>query len=209
MYDDQWDADILVVDDSVQNLEFMLSSLGSHGYNVRPVNSGEAALVAARSAPPDLILLDIRMPGMDGYEVCRSLKADPRTSGVPVLFVTALDDEDDETKGFELGAVDYITKPVKPPLVQARVKTQLVLLEARRKLENLSEQLARYLSPPVWRSIFEGRHEAEIGARRRKLSVFFSDIQGFTRRTDHLEPEELTELLNSYLFRKHIQLKQL
>ena len=192
---------ILVVDDTPENIDVLRGILSSE-YRIKAATDGEKALKSVLSeTPPDLVLLDVMMPGIDGYEVCRQIKEDPRGKDVPIIFVTAMGSEDDETKGFELGAVDYITKPVKPALVLARVKTQLVLLDSRRKLENLSGQLSRYLSPPIWRSIFEGRQEAEIGARRRKLSVFFSDIVDFTRRTDHLEPEELTSLLNSYLER--------
>src|SRR4029079_38650 len=97
--------------------------------------SGADALELAGSEDrPDLVLLDIMMPEMDGYEVCRRLKADPRTQDVPVLFVTAISEVDDETKGFSLGAVDYITKPVRPPIVKARVAAHIELALARKTL---------------------------------------------------------------------------
>jgi len=120
-------ATVLVVDDTPTNLSLM-SDLLSDLYAVRVANSGARALKIARSdTPPDLILLDIMMPEMDGYEVCRLLKADEGTRDIPIIFLTARTDAVDEQKGLEMGAVDYITKPISPPIVLARVKTNLTL----------------------------------------------------------------------------------
>jgi putative two-component system response regulator len=120
-------ATVLVVDDTPDNLTLM-SSLLKDTYKVKVAHNGEKALKVARSeAPPDLILLDIMMPGMDGYEVCQHLKIDPATRDIPVIFLTAKSEVEDEKKGLELGAVDYITKPISPPIVMARVATQLSL----------------------------------------------------------------------------------
>mgnify|MGYP003334434508 CR=1 FL=1 len=116
---------ILVVDDTPENLSLM-SALLKKNYRVRVANSGEKALSAVRqSSQPDLILLDIMMPGMSGYEVCESLKQDPATRKIPIIFLTALNAPDEQKKGLELGAADYITKPINPPILMARVKTQL------------------------------------------------------------------------------------
>ena len=120
-------ATLLVVDDMPENLTLM-SSLLKDDYKVKVANCGKKALKIAESdSPPDLILLDIMMPGMDGYEVCRQLKCDPRTINIPVIFLTARSEVEDEKKGLELGAVDYITKPISPPIVMARVKNHLAL----------------------------------------------------------------------------------
>ena len=120
-------ATILVVDDTPENLALM-SSLLKDDYKVKIANGGEKALkIAASDSPPNLILLDIMMPGMDGYEVCRRLKRDPKTMNIPVIFLTARSEVEDEKKGLELGAVDYITKPISPPIVMARVKNHLAL----------------------------------------------------------------------------------
>ncbi|MCG2585063.1 two-component system response regulator [Massilia sp. TS11] len=122
---------ILIVDDTPQNLAVLGALLEEH-YQVRAVNSGERALRAARSAPrPDLILLDVMMPLMDGYEVLQRLRADAGTRDIPVIFVTAMDSTENEEHGLQLGAVDYITKPVKAPIVLARVATHLELKRAR------------------------------------------------------------------------------
>jgi len=122
---------ILVVDDTPDNLSLM-SGLLKDDYKVKVANSGERALkIALSESPPDLILLDIMMPEMDGYEVCRHLKADIRTRDIPVIFLTAKTEVADETRGLELGAVDYITKPISPPIVLARIKTHLAMKDVQ------------------------------------------------------------------------------
>jgi len=120
-------ATILVVDDTPDNLALMMDLL-KDTYKVRLANSGERALkMLAGSPPPDLILLDIMMPGMDGYEVCQQLKSNPATRDIPVVFLTAKTEVEDERRGLEVGAVDYLTKPVSPPIVLARIKIHLAL----------------------------------------------------------------------------------
>ncbi len=131
---------ILVVDDQPTNIDVLFGVLKSD-YRVKVALDGKQALaLAASEPPPDLILLDIMMPGMDGYEVCRRLKANPFTRNIPLIFVTAMAEVGDESKGFELGAVDYITKPVSPPLVKARVRTHLAVYEQNRSLEEMVRQ---------------------------------------------------------------------
>jgi len=118
---------ILAVDDEASNLQLLRQILQDH-YRLRFAKDGPRALELAREETPDLVLLDVMMPGMSGYEVCAALKADPALAAVPVIFVTALNDTSDEVEGFEAGAVDYITKPVSPPIVRARVRTHLSLV---------------------------------------------------------------------------------
>ena len=132
---------ILVVDDTPDNL-IMMSSLLKSDYKVKIANGGEKALrIAASDSPPDLILLDIMMPDMDGYEVCRRLKLQPNTMNIPVIFLTAKNEMEDEKKGLELGAVDYITKPISPPIVLARVKNHLALKAMDEFLRNQNDFL--------------------------------------------------------------------
>jgi two-component system sensor histidine kinase/response regulator len=131
-------ATILVVDDTPDNL-ILMSDLLTGDYQVKVANGGERALAIATSdSPPDLILLDIMMPDIDGYEVCRRLKCDDRTADIPVIFLTAKSEQEDEKKGLELGAVDYITKPISPPIVMARVKNHLAL-----KAKNVELEIAK------------------------------------------------------------------
>jgi class 3 adenylate cyclase/ActR/RegA family two-component response regulator len=191
---------ILIVDDAKGNVDVLTDIL--QGCTIRVALNGVRALkIAQGENPPDLILLDVLMPEMDGYEVCRQLQADERTRKIPVLFVTSKSNEDDEAKGFELGAVDYLTKPIVPSIVLARIKTQLILAQYTHRLEGLSTKLGKYLSPQIYRSIFEGRTDARVGSDRKKLSIFFSDIVGFTKQTDGMEPEDLAYILNGYLDR--------
>ncbi|MBI5657849.1 MAG: two-component system response regulator [Geobacter sp.] len=134
---------VLVVDDTPENLSLM-SALLKDDYRVKVANNGEKALRIARSeTPPDLVLLDIMMPGMDGYEVCRLLKGDPATGDIPVMFITARSDMEDEKLGLELGAEDYITKPISPPIFMARVRTHLKLKAAADFLRDKNQFLER------------------------------------------------------------------
>lgn len=126
---------LLIVDDEPGNVRVLTEVLRDVG-NLRIATSGDRALaLGASDDPPDLILLDVEMPGLDGWETCRRLKADPRTAPIPVIFITGLQDERDEVRGFEAGAVDYVTKPFRPVVVRARVRTQLELKGLRDRLE--------------------------------------------------------------------------
>ena len=137
---------VLVVDDTPENID-VLSGILRSDYKVKAALNGEKALKIAQSdSPPDIILLDIMMPEMDGYEACQKLKMNPKTQKIPVIFVTAKSEIEDETKGLELGAVDYITKPVSPPIVMARVHTQLALYDQSRELERKVRQRTEELN---------------------------------------------------------------
>jgi putative two-component system response regulator len=137
---------ILLVDDNTTNLQLLHETLDGLGYRLLIAKNGETALAIAQKANPALILLDIMMPEMDGYEVCRRLKSDERTDRIPVIFITALVDEEDEAKGLGLGAVDYITKPINPELVRARVHNHLELKHHQDHLENLVAERTRRLA---------------------------------------------------------------
>jgi putative two-component system response regulator len=131
---------ILAVDDTPASLKLLTDLLREDGYEVRAAINGELALNAASQTPPELVLLDIRMPGMDGYEVCRRLKVQPATRDVPVIFVSAATESDEKVKGFTVGAIDYVTKPYQRDELLARVHTHLELNRLRNHLEDLVEE---------------------------------------------------------------------
>jgi DNA-binding response OmpR family regulator len=126
--------DILLVDDTRENLRLLSTMLSDAGYKVRKAISGTLALRAIEVAKPDLIMLDIRMPEMDGYEVCQRLKRNPKTADIPVIFLSALDEVSDKVKAFEVGGVDYITKPFELQEVLVRVENQLTIFLQRKQL---------------------------------------------------------------------------
>ena len=177
---------VMVVDDAKTNIKVLANAL-KHDYKVQVADSGERALaVLAQQSLPDLILLDIMMPNMDGYEVCRLIKNDPKTQAIPVIFVTALDSEMDEAKGFEVGAVDFITKPFKVPVVQARVKNHIKLKKRTDMLEQMSH-IDGLTQIPNRRQLDETL-ETELKRLQRDqapLGVVMIDIDFFKAFNDH------------------------
>lgn len=181
---------ILVVDDVPQNLTVIVEVLKKR-YRVKAARSGRRALELVAAQPPDLILLDVVMPEMDGYAVCRRLKADPTTRDIPVIFLTALREAANEAHGLSLGAADFITKPFNPAIVKARVSTQLDLVEARRQSERL---LANTLPRRIIDDLKAYGHAPPRA--HRDVSLLFSDMVGFTRIAARLDPEALMDELS-------------
>lgn len=138
-------GDILVVDDTPANLQFLSQMLANQGYNVRKAINGKMAITAAKTVIPDLILLDINLPGMNGYEVCEKLKQDQQTQAVPVIFLSALDDIPDKIKAFQVGGVDYITKPFQFDEVLIRIQNQLTIQSLQQRLQEQNQQLQETL----------------------------------------------------------------
>jgi adenylate cyclase len=138
---DHYQADILVVDDTPDNLRLLIRILKKQGYKVRPVTNGFSALEAIQSSPPDLILLDIMMPDLDGYELCQQLKAEPQFSQIPIIFLSALEEGINKAKAFEVGGVDYITKPFQMKEVLARVSNQLAVRSLQIQLQENNQKL--------------------------------------------------------------------
>ncbi|MCO5104384.1 MAG: diguanylate cyclase [Burkholderiaceae bacterium] len=179
-------ANILVVDDSPENLQ-VISAVLKQDYRVKVAINGERALALATAAePPDLILLDVMMPGMDGYEVCARLKQNPVTARIPVLFVSSRDDEEDEARGLSLGAIDYIVKPIRPSIVQARVRNHIELKRSRDLLEQLTTQ--DHLTGISNRRRFDDSlvQEWQRAARTKTpVSLIAVDIDHFKAYNDH------------------------
>ncbi|MBF0589734.1 MAG: response regulator [Magnetococcales bacterium] len=200
---------ILIVDDMPANIKMLVHSLRGE-FDISVATNGVNALRLTESGNPDLVLLDIMMPKMDGYEVCRRLKANPNTKNIPIIFITAMDEESDETKGLELGAVDYITKPFSLPIVQSRVRTHLGLKQARERIELQNEELemrnrfirntfGRYMSDEVVNSILDTPEGLRLGGEKKEVTVMMTDLRGFTALSERLSPEEVVNVLNQYL----------
>jgi diguanylate cyclase (GGDEF)-like protein len=153
---------ILIVDDTPENLTVLRQMLTENGYRVRPALNGKTALTSAENDPPDLILLDIMMPGMNGYEVCQKLKSNERVRDVPVLFISALDEAIDKVKAFKEGGLDYITKPFHLEEVLARVKTHLTLRNVQMKLQDQNIRLQKEI---------EYRKQAEASLEKSNLHL--------------------------------------
>ncbi|MCE1248518.1 MAG: SpoIIE family protein phosphatase [Firmicutes bacterium] len=173
---------VLIVDDTPENIDLINGILENH-YSIKAALNGKKALKIAQSQdPPDIILLDIMMPDMDGYEVCGQLKSNPATASIPVIFITALSEIEDERKGLDMGAVDYITKPVSPPVVLSRVRNHLELKRYRDDLEAMvKEKTAELLEAVAARERIES--ELKI-ARDIQLSILPRTFPAFPDRTD-------------------------
>jgi len=215
---------ILVVDDQRANVEMLAELLRSRGYLVDGVFDGEAALQKVAEMKPDLVISDIRMPGMDGYELTQRLRADPATALLPVVLVTSLEDRDshdERVKGIDSGADDFLTKPVRYAELFARVRSLLRVKvlqdEVRRQADQLRQwnerleqrvreqvaaidrlaQMKRFFSPPVAEAIIAGGAEV-LEPHRREITAVFLDLRGFTAFTDRAAPEEVMDLLGAY-----------
>ena len=190
---------VLIVDDTPTNIA-VVSGLLKDSFQTKVATNGEKALaIATGPEKPDLILLDVMMPGMDGYEVCRRLKDNPATRDIPVIFLTAKTEEIDEEKGFDVGAVDYIHKPFSGPIVLARVRTQLALQEAlieAKDARKQADQLLHALLPK--KAADEIRSIGTVIPRRyENVAVLFCDVTNFTAYCDLHEPEEVVSRLDA------------
>src|SRR5438477_4967925 len=213
---------ILIVDDNETNRDILATRLATHGYELTQAADGEEALIAAREQLPDLILLDVMMPKLDGFEVCRRLKADASLPFTPIILVTAKADSKDIVIGLEAGADEYLTKPIDQLALVARVKSVLRLKQLhdqvraqaadlavwnrtleQRVAQQLSEierisRLKRFLSPAVAELILSSGDDKVLESHRRAITVVFCDLRGFTPFAETAEPEEVMAVLREY-----------
>lgn len=208
MSNGQVKTNVLIVDDMTDNLALLSDLLLIMGYQVRPVMSGKMALQTARLATPDLVLLDINMPDMDGYEVCQAFKADTTLKEIPVIFISALDDASEKVRAFQVGGADYITKPFQFEEVLARVENQLTLSRQRQELQERYQQIQHlqsivrtFLSPSAWENVEADSRSSETVylPQFETLTILMSDIQGFTAVAEEVEPNLLITDLNLYM----------
>jgi class 3 adenylate cyclase len=215
-------ARILVVDDIPQNVKLLADLLGVKGYAVSTAANGEEALAKVTSDTPDLVLLDVMMPGMSGYDVCRRLRADPATALLPVVLCTSLDPMQERINGIAAGADDFLGKPINQPELFARVQSLLRIKrlhdETQRQAAQLAEwsatlekrvaeqvtenerlsRLKRFFSPKLADMIVDGTGEDPLKSRRREIVVVYCDLRGFTAFAETTEPEELMRTLGSF-----------
>jgi len=206
---------ILIVDDNETNRDILVTRLGTHGYDLRQAADGEEALAAAKELLPDLILLDVMMPKLDGFEVCKRLKGDASLPYMPIILCTAKADSKDVVTGLEAGADEYLTKPIDQMALVARVKSMLRLkqlhdqvTEMNRGLEQrVSEQLVeiarmsglkRFLAPQIAELVLSSGGEQLLESHRREVSIVFCDLRGFTAFAETAEPEEVMTVLREY-----------
>jgi class 3 adenylate cyclase/CheY-like chemotaxis protein len=213
---------ILVVDDTPANLKLVCEVLAAKGYAVTQATCGEEALRRIAERAPDLIVLDIMMPGLSGYDVCRSVRANPDTALLPVVLCTSLDPHQERIHGIEAGADDFLSKPVNHHELLARIKSLLRIKTLQDNVKTMADQLAmwndtlerrvreqveqlerlsrlkRFFTPALAEAIVADTGEQLLKTHRREISVVFVDLRGFTAFTDRAEPEEVMELLHDY-----------
>jgi class 3 adenylate cyclase len=203
-------ATLLVVDDNEENRDMLSRRLARRGYTVEIAESGARALEMLGEADVDLVLLDIDMPGMSGLEVLKALRATTTRADLPVIMATARDQGEDIVQALNLGANDYVTKPLDFPVVIARVESQLSLKRAMEEIRRLAAALevrnefirrtfGRYLSEEVVESLLETPQGLALGGEKREVTVLFADLRGFTAMSDRHTPEQVVGLLNTYL----------
>src|SRR5215468_6212842 len=200
---------ILVVDDTPANIQTVAAILKGRGYQLSVATNGKQALEVLEKIQPDLILLDVMMPELDGFETCQRIKSAEAWRDIPVIFLTAKTDTADIVKGFEIGAVDYVGKPFNAHELLARVNTHLTIDQLRRSLAGKNAELARahalvrqafgrYVSE-VAESLLRAPEALDLGGEEREATILMSDLRGFTAMAQRLTPHEVIEVLNLYL----------
>jgi adenylate cyclase len=200
---------ILVIDDNRENITLVRDVLEVADYAVIEAYSGQTGLAMSLSEQPDLILLDVNMPGMDGFEVCRQLKAEEDTHHIPVIMLTAQSDVESRVTGIESGADDYLTKPFSPRELLVRVERSLrskaasddlrkSTHELRQQQEIIKQTFSRFVAAPIVDELLKDPSRVKLGGQLQAITVMFADLEGFTSLSEHTDPESLLQLLNSY-----------
>jgi adenylate cyclase len=187
---------ILAVDDEPANLALLNKLLKHQGYDVLEALDGRAAIAAIAEHAPDLVCLDVMMPGLDGVEVCQRLRRQPEHAGLPILLLTALNRPEDKARGLEAGANDFLSKPFDESELAARLRS---LLRTRALQNRLAELLGLYVSDSVAAEVLRDPFAVSLGGDRRHVSTLFADVRGYTAMAEQHPPEQALDLLNHYL----------
>jgi adenylate cyclase len=193
---------VLVVDDVNDSRQLLVDIVSAMGMRAVQAANGPDTLSIARQSHPDLILLDVNMPGMSGFQVLEALKTDPATAGIPIIMLTALSDVDSRVTGLKLGADDYIAKPYNPRELMERVRTRLRSKQATDELRAVQtairETFERYVAPAVVEQLLRDPAQVKLGGTLQEITVLFLDLEGFTTLSERTEPEKLLAILNQY-----------
>lgn len=193
---------ILIVDDNPDNVRLVRDILSMRQYDLLAAANGQQALALAHTETPDLVLLDVNMPGMDGFEVCRQLKTDAKTAHIPVIMLTAMADVESRVTGLDAGADDYLPRPFSPKELLARVQRSLRSKssadEMRLQQESLATTFKRYVAASVVEEMLRNPDQIKLGGKLRNITVLFADLEGFTSLSERTPPERLLQLLNVY-----------
>jgi DNA-binding response OmpR family regulator len=195
-------AKILIVDDEPLNVDYLEQELEDLGYQTVSAENGEEALTKVASTAPDLILLDVMMPGMDGFTVCRRLKEHPETQLIPIVMMTALGAQEDRLRGIEAGADDFLTKPVNPQELQARIRTAVKRKQAVDhkvdELRRIKDHFAKFVPEAVKRLVLANPQTPDLALHERDVSVLFVDISGYSHLSEQLPANRLNRLVERY-----------
>lgn len=203
-------GDILVVDDNENNLNLLVLQLKKQGHKTRAANCGRAALEEMRASPPDLVLLDLLMPDMNGVEIMQWMRTEDELRSVPVIVITGLNDDQGLVKCIEMGAQDYLTKPINPVLLRARIdaclerrgwhhKEKEYQAELEKSYSFIRQVFGRYLSDEIVKEILDNSDGLRLGGAKRKVTLMMTDLRGFTAMSEELPAESIVQLLNNYL----------
>ncbi|MDI1321067.1 MAG: adenylate/guanylate cyclase domain-containing protein [bacterium] len=193
---------ILVADDHASGRQVIMDIIAAMGHEVVAAEDGPSALLQARLEMPDLVILDVEMPGLSGFEVCKLLRAEEATSRMSIIMLTALHETEDRVRGLNIGADDYLIKPFAVKELMARIEKRL---EAKREADALRDRQAvirqvfeRYVPPHVVERLLQDPSLVKLGGEMQEVTVLFADLEGFTRMSEHMHPEKLLSILNHY-----------
>ena len=194
---------ILAAEDTPDEARVLTEFLDAQGYTVIHASNGEEALIKARVEQPDLLLLDVRMPILDGFQVCQRLKSDPATRDIPIFMLTGVGEVDDRVRGLSLGAEDYLIKPYNFEELAARIDARMRNKRSADALRSMQERILntfqRYVAPPVVEKLLADPHMARLGGVRQMVTIMYADFRGYASLAETLQPERLIGVLNGHL----------